>query len=244
MHIRRLVVAGLAALGLSSVATAADLIVTPPPEMLYDSTPVGNWDGFSVGVFAGFGRGFADMVLPNGDGGPCDTAGIPAGEFGCDNLLSGWLLGATAAYHMTMGGGPLVLGVAGDVAIANITGTDTFPFPVDESTNTVNWEGSIRGVLGFDAGTFMPYVTGGLAVAHATHNSDFSDPFTDSVSATHLGGTVGAGVQIAVTENLALDLQLRTSVYGPKDYDHGAPVDPPTFAIYTHRATAGVNFMF
>ena len=48
-------------------------------------------------------------------------------------------------------------------------------------------------VLGFDGGMFMPYLTAGLAVANATHLADIGD---GEGTATHVGGTVGAGVKM------------------------------------------------
>jgi outer membrane immunogenic protein len=243
MRITSLLVAGVAAIAISSAASAADLIIDEEPGIVIEDNPVGNWDGPYIGVFGGWGLGLADMIPPNGEGGPCDGEGIPDGEFGCDVIMDGFVLGVTAGANFTVTDG-LVAGIAGDIAWTDMSGSDVFPFPVDESTNRVNFEGSIRGVLGIDAGMFMPYLTAGLAVANATHHSDFADPFVDTVNRTHVGGTAGVGVAVAVAENVALDFQYRASVYGPQDYDHETPVDPPTFALVTQRFTAGINLSF
>jgi outer membrane immunogenic protein len=242
MHLKRLMFAGLAAFGMTSAATAADLIVEPPPEMMYDATPVGNWDGPYVGVFGGWGGGLADHT--NGSApSPCAGQGIPAGADGCDVVMSGALLGVVGGANFALTSN-VIGGIAGDIAWSGISGTDYFGVIIGDSANRVNWEGSIRGVLGFDGGTFMPYVTAGLAVASASHTADLAAPFIPTVSATHVGGTVGAGVQIAVADNIALDLQARVSKYGEQEYDHQTPFPAPVFALMTGRVTAGLNISF
>lgn len=240
MHKKSLLLAGIAALAVTSAATAADLMVeSPPPGIVYTDEPSGSWDGPYIGAFGGWGMGFADHTNATG-GSPCVGEGIPAGTDGCDLIMDGWLAGVVvgANFHLS---DEIVGGVAADIAWTNISGTDIFPGPVGESSNRVNWEGSIRGVLGFDGGTFMPYLTGGLAVANASH---ISDAGATTVSMTHLGGTAGAGIMAALSDNISLDLQYRVSVYDEREYDSGAPFPPPVFAIATHRITAGINVGF
>lgn len=240
MNKKSLLLAGVAAFALTSAATAADLMVEAPPAMVYDEpAPAGNWDGPYIGAFGGWGMGFADHTNATG-GSPCVGQGIPAGADGCDLFMDGWLVGVVAGanFHLS---DEVIGGVAADIAWTDISGTDDFPPPVDESSNRVNWEGSIRGVLGYDGGVFMPYLTAGLAVANASH---ISDAGATTVNMTHLGATAGAGAQVAVSDNVALDLQYRVSVYGEKEYDSGAPFPPPAFALVTHRITAGINVGF
>ena len=231
MNKKSLLLAGVAAFALTSAATAADLMVEAPPAMVYDEpAPAGNWDGPYIGAFGGWGWGIADHIP---DGGPCAPDG-------CDVLMDGWLAGVVVGANFTLSDN-IVGGVAADIAWSGMTGTDTFGF-IGDSTNSVDWEGSLRGVLGYDGGTFMPYLTAGLAVASASHTSDFVAPTT--ATAMHLGGTVGAGVQVAVAENVALDLQYRASFYNDQVYDVGAGPFNPVFALHTHRITAGINVGF
>jgi outer membrane immunogenic protein len=238
MFAKRLLLAGVAAFAVSSAATAADLIVDIEDEPgIIVEDDVGNWDGPYIGVFAGWGWGFADHT--NGDVGPCVGMGNPDG---CDVDMSGWLLGLVAGANFTVTDG-IIFGIAGDIAWTDITGTDDFPV-IGESTNSVNWEGSIRGVLGFDGGMFMPYLTAGLAVANADHFAEIALGDIPTVNATHFGGTIGAGVQVAVAENVALDFQYRASFYNEQEYDHDTGFPPPVFALTTHRFTAGINLSF
>ncbi len=223
--------AGVAAIGFASSPLAADLIIeeTVVPEVAIATG--GNWDGPYVGVFAGYGWGTADHVTDVGPCGPID---------GCDVDMAGWLLGVTAGANFTVGGS-FVLGVAGDIAWSNMEGTEDFGGIVGEVSNGVDWEGSIRGVAGFDGGAFMPYLTAGFAVAHAWHESGLGDGEGD---ATHVGATAGIGVQFAVADNVALDLQYRHSWYDEQEYDMDFAPNNPVFGLQTDRVTLGVNMSF
>lgn len=220
--------AGALALGFVSTTYAADLIIEEPAEVgVVDVS--GNWDGAYIGAFVGAGWGLADHVP---DGGPCAPDG-------CDVDLSGWLAGVTIGANFTVGSG-IVAGVAADIAWANLHGEDNFPV-IGDVTNDVNWEGSVRGVLGFDGGAFMPYLTAGLAVANASHWSDFAGAEDD---VTHFGWTAGVGVAVSVAENISLDLQYRHSWYNEQTYDLGLGPINPVFGLQTDRVTAGINFNF
>jgi outer membrane immunogenic protein len=223
----------VALLGFASSSYAADLIVEAPVVTPGVVDVSGNWDGPYVGVFGGWGWGAADHT--NGGGGPCGTD-----DEGCDVDMSGWLLGVTAGANFTVSDS-FVLGVAGDIAWSNVSGEEDFGAPIGVSENSVNWEGSLRGVAGFDGGAFMPYVTAGLAFANASHTSDFAGVEAD---ATHLGWTAGAGVAFAVADNISLDLQYRHSWYDEQTYDVGAGPFNPVFALQTDRLTLGVNVGF
>lgn len=224
--------AGIVALGFASATQAADLIVDyAPVEPGVIAVSGGDWDGAYVGVFGGYGSGTADHVPT---GGPCFAID------GCDVDMSGWLVGVTAGANFTVSSG-FILGIAGDIAWSNVSGTEDFGGIVGEISNGVDWEGSLRGVAGFDGGSFMPYVTAGFAVAHAWHESDLGDGEGD---ATHMGWTAGVGVAIAVADNMTLDLQYRHSWYDEQEYDMDFAPNNPVFGLSTDRITAGLNFNF
>jgi outer membrane immunogenic protein len=161
----------------------------------------GDWDGVYLGGFVGYGWGFAD---------------------GPDDDLDGWLLGLALGANFTVADG-IVAGVVGDIAWADIN--DGI---VDTS---VDWVGSLRGRLGFDGGSFLPYLTAGLAVASLTY-----DPTSETE--TFFGWTAGAGVEFAVTEDLSVDLLYRYSDYGDADFL------PGTISLTTHQVSVGLNWSF
>lgn len=208
--------AGVAVLSVVSGAQAADLLVNSPAPNYggggYSTS--GGWDGAYVGGFIGYGWGTVTDDLANYS----------------DIETSGFLVGATAGVNATVAPG-FVLGAAGDIAWS---GNGGYTAPVDFD---INWAGSLRGRAGFDGGAFMPYLTAGLAFAGATA----SEAGVDS-SAVHFGWTAGAGVEVAVVENVSLDLQYRYSDYGTADYE--LDTYDATFDVNTHALTAGVNFKF
>jgi len=223
--------AGVATLGFVSSTYAADLIVEAPAAPMMAAAS-GNWDGPFIGVFAGYGWGEADHTAAGGPPGP-----LPVG--GNDMDLSGWLVGVNAGANFTLTDG-IVAGVVGDLAWSNIGGEITGG-AFDGTTHDINWLGSVRGRLGFDGGAFMPYLTAGLAFANATRHTDLGAG--EDVDATHIGWTVGAGVEFAVADNVSLDLQYRYTDYGAQTYDFAGPNDPEV-GLTTHAVTLGVNWGF
>ena len=207
---------GVSALAMASAAQAADLIISEPMVGVVEST--GNWDGMFIGVFGGYGWGST------------------TDEFGASIDVSGWLVGVDAGANFYLSDG-IVAGVVGDIAWSNMGGESASGILYD-----VDWVGSLRGRLGFDGGAFMPYLTGGLAVAATSVDATaLLGGITDS--ATHIGWTVGAGVEIAATEELSIDLLYRYSDYGSQTYEIDG-TGPFEADLVTHQVTAGLHWNF
>ncbi len=215
---------GVAALSFISAAHAADLIIDEPAPVVGIVDVGGNWDGVFIGAFAGYGWG----TLTDDD----SLLALTSGDDTLD--LTGWQVGVAAGANFTVSEA-IVAGIVGDIAWTDLSGEDT----TSDFAYDVNWLGSIRGRLGFDGGAFLPYVTAGVAFANATA----SEPLAPSEDTqTHIGWTVGAGVEFAVADNISLDLLYRYTDYGSKDY---ALTDPATpLSLNTHTISAGVNFKF
>jgi opacity protein-like surface antigen len=203
--------AAVIAAGLASTVHAADLIIdeTATPGIVEAS---GDWDGVFVGGFAGYAGGAIT-----------DPAAMD---------LKGWLLGVNAGANFTLGEG-IVAGIVGDIAWSNITDDEMIQPP---GAFDVNWAGSIRGRVGYDAGALLPYLTAGLAVASATLFESINGDEVDTN--LHLGWTVGAGVEFKATDDLSVDLAYRYSDYGAAAYD----VTDWDFA--THQISVGLNWHF
>lgn len=215
--------AGVAALSFISSVQAADLIIEEP------APPVGivdvgsNWDGVYVGAFAGYGWGTVT-----------DEDGLVGPAVDTEYDLTGWQVGVAAGANFTVSEA-IVAGIVGDIAWTDLSGDSA----ADDFSYDVNWLGSIRGRLGFDGGAFLPYVTAGVAFANATASEPLA--VTEDTQ-THIGWTVGAGVEFAVADNVSLDVLYRYSDYGSKDYD--LTTDPTPLSLTTHTISAGVNFRF
>jgi outer membrane immunogenic protein len=207
----RAIAVGLFGLLSISAASAADLYVDVPVAAPVIVDDVAQWDGPYVGIFGGYLAGTFEF---EGEGGVVSDTDAP-----------GWLLGVNAGYDHTLDNG-IVLGVVADVAWTN-TEID-IPFSA-----RIDWVGSLRGRAGYDAGAFLPYLTGGLAVASMTETLDGED-FNNLL----VGWTVGGGLEIAATDSLSFDVQYRYSDYGTGDFAG----DSDSFR--SHQITAGLNWRF
>jgi outer membrane immunogenic protein len=215
------VLVGAATLMAAPAVSAADLLINQPAPSYSNFGPSssGGWDGAYVGGFLGYGWGTLAAENPN-------VIGVPKLD------VDGWTLGATLGANFSVGSG-LVLGAAGDVAWSGMGGYDD----VNNTDFDVNWTSSLRGRAGYDAGAFMPYLTAGLAVAGATARNSGTDD-----TQVHFGWTAGAGVEVAATDQISVDLQYRYSDYGQATYNVGG--GSSDLDLSTHSLTAGVNFKF
>jgi outer membrane immunogenic protein len=194
MRLARVLLLGTAVLTiLSSSAWAADLMMPAPAA----PAPVASsWDGPYIGASVGYGWGTATNSY----------TGLSTSTSSAN--LAGWLVGGQIGYNFHLSDN-IVAGVEGNIDWLNETGTYTDGV----STQTINWEGSIRGRLGMDMGQFLPYIEAGVAFANSTYNG------TSSVSGTHTGWTVGAGVEFMLADNLSANVEYRYSDYGSQNYN-------------------------
>lgn len=175
-------------------------------------TPVYNWTGPYIGISGGYGFGSSDFS----GGGSVDP--------------DGGLFGATIGYNWQMG--QLVTGIEGDISWSGMRDSGACALGACRVEN--NWLGTVRGRLGYNAGRWMPYVTGGLAVG------DIDARVAGvSSSSTELGWTIGAGIEAQIAgpwtakvEYLYVDLGEGDSIGGQR----------PDFT--TNIIRAGLNYRF
>lgn len=165
---------GLVALA-AGAASAADIMqntYTPPPEVSYESALAFSWAGFYAGGIVGYGWGQAKT-----DNGDFDAGGFLGGLF--------------AGYNMLLGDS-VVAGIEADGTYGQQDGSGGSPNIGVEN----NWNGTLRGRLGYTIDRFMVYGTGGLAVGAIEANDG-----TTSDSNTAIGWTAGGGVESAITDS-------------------------------------------
>jgi len=217
-------------------ASAADMAVKAPPMA---PVPVYDWTGWYVGGNVG-GATSSDPsseLAVSGAAFPTLTPGTPlyggTKTFHIDS--SGALGGGQVGYNWQTSA-HIVLGVEADIQASNITGSancvvgcgtplNTVPgngflggFPVtfsaDNVSHTIDWFGTVRGRVGYAAGSWLLYATGGLAygdversgrVAGTTAGfrggtlNTFAGSYNASTDKT--GWTVGAGVETKLGNN-------------------------------------------
>ncbi|WP_224405135.1 outer membrane protein [Afifella sp. IM 167] len=182
---------------LGTAAMAADLPTYEPAPMSPVAAPTYNWTGGYVGAQGGYG--WSDI------GNAFDTAPFGAFTGQPDYSADGWLLGILAGYDYQWNWA--VVGIRGDINWADITGNDGGFGGVTDSFEG-NWLASVTARLGAGMDRFHPYVLGGFAYY------DYDYKLATAGASVKRGGdafgwTLGAGIEIAVTDNISVSGEYR-----------------------------------
>lgn len=212
---RYLLLSSAVVLAFVTPARAADLPVKAPPAAVMLPPPF-TWMGFYIGANAGYGWGSADF-----DAGP-----------NLDNQEGG-SVGGQIGYNWQVG--EVVFGVEADLQYADLTDDYSFLNGSRVRTN-LDYFGTVRARLGYAFDMFLPYVTGGLAYGKNKVNFDYSIP--DSADNTHVGYTVGGGVEYAFSPNWSTKVEYLWTDLGDETYI-GRKVD-----VSFSTVRAGINYRF
>jgi outer membrane immunogenic protein len=188
---------------LVSSASAADLTILQSG--IVEAPSGASWDGGYIGLNVGAGSGLFSFD-----------------DFDYDINVQGWLAGAQAGYNFSIGN-DLVLGIEGNLNVADETGSFVSG-PYTDSAQ-IDWTGSLTGHLGVAINNIMPYVLGGVAVAHVNENdgdTSGAPPYTGHSEATHVGYTVGVGVAAMLTDNISGFAEARYADYGSAAHDYSS----------------------
>ncbi len=209
-----------------SAAQGADLMGAP---LVKDDAPSYDWSGLYGGVVAGYGTGTVNYPPVGAIAG--QTVSVGGG-------LAGLSAGHNAQWDM------FVLGIEGDVAVANPAGTtNAVGFSI---TSTVNWIGTIRARAGVAVDSVFLYTTAGLAAgAVTTQLAGFAGvtPYTTN----HFGWTVGAGAEVSVTESVSLKAEYAYNVFNSQNIPANALFPGATASTVDanfHTVKLGANFHF
>jgi outer membrane immunogenic protein len=249
---RTLGIAFLAACGLGSAAHAADLTVYEEAVVAPAPAPAFNWTGFYAGVHAGYGWAEVDNQYGFGDN---FSELVNGGGNKPDGFFGGLQLGYNHQFANNV-----VLGVEADAAFADLKDSgqgisgdldgDFYRFNTETKIDAL---GTVRARLGYAAGRFLPYVTGGFAWAHTDYNFSFdtaSPTLNGSFSQSDVftGWTVGAGLEYAITDKISAKLEYLYADLGSKDYsiDLGtnAPAGQFRGDLTLQTAKIGLNYKF
>jgi outer membrane immunogenic protein len=158
--LRRALLCAAVSVGPVAGAAAADLPNRYRGPDLFSPAPAATWTGLYVGAQVGYGFG-SDQTLVN-------VSGFPFSFVGPDHDLSGPVGGIHAGFNFQ--NGPIVYGLEGDLELANADGTISlagsggFAGLGLTSRTSIDWQGSLRGRLGFAMfERAMIYGTAGLA---------------------------------------------------------------------------------
>jgi len=193
-----LVAAGVA--GLTVSAQAADLATEAPAAV---PAPVAyNWSGFYVGAQVGYGFG-EDRTRQFA---PANLGGLNIGSsnLNADGVLGGIHLGYNFQHEQW------VFGVEADFEGTDLnSGTRAFPSG-DLARENVNWQGSVRGRVGYAFDRVLFYATGGLAYGELENRYlNGVTGVAQSFTGTRLGYTVGGGLEYAIDNHWTTRLEYR-----------------------------------
>ncbi len=220
--------AGVLLSALVGTAGAADLprraaapVKAPAPAYV---APIYNWTGVYLGLNAGGAWGRSSW----------DNATSPTGGFN----TSGALVGGTLGYNWQAN--QMVLGLETDLDWTNIRGT-TFANCAFGCETKNTWLGTTRARLGYAAGRWMPYVTGGLAYGDIRA----STPGFAGANTTKAGWTAGAGLEFALAGNWTAKAEYLYVDLGKFDCGTacGAPA-PDNVKFNANIVRAGLNYRF
>lgn len=240
-------------------ALAADLTYEPAPVAAPAS--VYNWTGFYIGLNAGYGWGdidttdnsmtttgplvgvgqgsFPSTTFPGADGSASVDGLLGGAQIGYNYQVGTWVFGAEADYQ-----------AVDHKTSSSFVGSDLGPYY--ETSAELQSFGTVRGRIGYaigDRGTWLPYVTGGLAYGETkisgsgTLAGGAATAF--SVSDVRVGWVVGAGIEWAFADRWSAKLEYLFMDLGS---DPGI-VENTTTTVTTGRMTdniarVGVNLHF
>ena len=193
---------GLSLLVLDYPAVAADVSM---PVKAPHLQPVFDWTGFYIGAHAGFGRGSSSAVLT--DPAPTTTS----------NSFDGMVGGVQAGYNYRLPSG-ILLGAEADISFPNYLTSNSVvsSLATARSAVTEQWDymGTARGRVGYVAGPWLTYATGGLAWAGERFLNAPAIGNSEKTLNTRLGWAAGGGVEYAFAPHWSVRLEYLYSQFG------------------------------
>jgi opacity protein-like surface antigen len=228
----RVVSAAVIAVAMTGAATAADLpdIVFEEPVPMPEPSRF-DWTGFYFG-------GHAGVIANSVDPGFVGQKSMYENAF-----IGGAHVGYTAAIPMSIYGMSFVAGLEGDFDGSGYDQTRNYSYgPVNTS---LDWTASVRSRIGVAFGQFwgtesiLAYATGGTAFARIKAEVP---GYVDSN--THIGWTVGGGVEAAVTRNITVRAEYMYTSYAQELYALGPVLSSVGIEARTNVVRGGVSYYF
>lgn len=212
----------------ASVAMSAVALGVSAQEARADHAPTHDWTGPYIGALIGIGSVDASVNVDSSNSGSFDALS----DYG---FMGGLAVGWNAQ------DGHMVYGIVGDVMFGDVSSsTDFFVNSFNELTVNTDLFATIRGRVGVASNDIFLYGTAGLAILDGDVTLSGFAP-SESEGFTALGGVLGAGAELAITESVSLQAELLYAIFDETvDLGGGDGVDIDNF--YTVRF--GVNWHF
>ncbi|BDA83789.1 outer membrane protein [Aureimonas sp. SA4125] len=200
-------------LGMAGASIAADIVA---PEVSA-AAPIHIWSGPYAGGFVGYSSSDFDQA----NGADYDGEGVVGGIYGGFNLQSG----------------QIVYGVEADLGYSGLDAGGVNAATGAGISADSNAFGSLRGRVGVAYDPFLFFATGGVALA----NKELTSGGVEDDN-THVGYTLGAGVEAQVLPNVTSRLEYRYSDFDAETYDFGATSTSTGFDEHSVRAGLALKF--
>jgi len=208
-------------------ASAADLPARDrAPYMPYDAPPLFSWTGFYAGI--------------NGGG---SFGGFTQGGSLFYGSTAGGQIGGTIGYNYQAG--PIVVGLEGDIAWADINGSKT-PFGGVSTKASVDEVNTVRARIGYGYDRTLFYITGGYAGGSVSGKvSNFASTPNLVINESHYlnGYAIGGGVEYMVAPHFSVKAEYLFTSLGSTNYFGGTPSSINAGVDYS-SIKAGVNYHF
>lgn len=187
--------------------------------------PLADWSGLYLGAHAGWGTGEVETDI---------------GDVDVDGVLGGGLIGFNWQFDPNW-----VAGVEADFSFSGVDGSEnlgTIVFGNQAVTARLkaeaDWLATIRGRVGYAFDDFMLYGTGGIAFADVDVQASLG-ALTSSDSNTHVGWTIGGGLETRLAENITGRVEYLYYDFGEETYLGGIDAD-----LKLHTVRAAVTYKF
>jgi len=201
--------------------------------------PVIDWSGFYIGVDGGWQGSRIGLSSP-GDSlsyAPHHNSGAVGGFVGVQRQFGQIVLGVEGGY--LAGFGRASLGDTPSISIFVPGGAGTAQAKLRDI-----W--SVGGRIGWAAGNWMPYVTGGFANGSFQFDAQDSEQ-TERARANTSGGYIGGGIDLAVTSNWIVGAEYRHYAFSAKTVSGVSSLDSPEpvrFAPSTDTIVGRISYKF
>jgi len=218
--------------------------------------PVDNWSGFYGGVQAGYVWNDADV-----DYATYVNDKLKNNQYAHGLNVDGSALGLYGGYNWLFAN-DILLGVEGEI---NMVGASDTKETREEGENPPEYHGVTEVEQNWDAalllragkvmgnGNWLPYIVGGVAWSNFDVTKETHKGKTFNTDLTLTGWTVGAGLEMVLTENLHARIQYRYTDYGDdtKQIKHVQKknkvvknVDAKLDVAHSHQVMVGLTFRF
>jgi outer membrane immunogenic protein len=158
-----------------------------------------NWTGFYVG-------GHAGLINGNTQGGIEQFGPIVAAVTATDYDMNGGMYGVHAGYNYQMGS--MVMGIEGTYSGSSAQGNSSCVIGLMDCQRKLDWVATVVGRLGYAMDKTMVYGLAGVAWGKLETDVELFGviPLFEG-NETHVGWTVGLGVEHAVSDNMLVRVE-------------------------------------